>query len=59
MTNVSAAMTGEDEAKVDVAGVTGVVMLLPVVVGVKLRSRSSKGREEDLARSVRSMRSRS
>lgn len=38
MANVSAAMTGEDEAKVDVTGVTGVVMVLPVVVGVMLRS---------------------
>lgn len=54
MANVSVVMTGEDEAKVDVAGVTGVVIVLPVVVGVELRSRSSRGREEDLVRSDRS-----
>lgn len=57
--NGSVAMTGEDVANVDVAGVTGVVMVLPGVVGVELRSRSSKGREEDLVRSDRSIRSRS
>lgn len=36
--NGSAAMTGEDVANADVAGVTGVVMMLPGVVGVELRS---------------------